>query len=128
MSNLAEIVKYKKGETIIREGDSGDSAYIIESGAAEVCKSLPNGEEQFIGALGQSDIFGELGWIDGLPRSATVKALDNCRIRKLTPESFDSLSKLNTQALVPVLKILSNRVRQALRLLNKLKNRQQPTC
>jgi CRP/FNR family cyclic AMP-dependent transcriptional regulator len=123
MSNQIEILKYKKGQSIISEGEMSDCAYIIEFGSAEVYKSLPSGEQQFLGILAQGDIFGELGLIDGLPRSATVKALDGCRIRKLSQETFVSLAKQNPKALMPILKILSSRLRQTLKLVDKLENK-----
>jgi CRP/FNR family transcriptional regulator, cyclic AMP receptor protein len=123
MHSQVETLKYKKGETIIREGESSDCAYIIESGTAEVCKSLPSGKNQFVGVLAQDDIFGELGLIDGLPRSATVNALDSCRIRKISQETFVSLAKHNPQALMPILKILVNRLRHTLRLVDKLESK-----
>ena len=102
MPNQAEILKFKRGETIIHEGEQSGCAYILESGMAEVCKSLPNGDQQFVGTLVQNDIFGELGLIDGLPRSATVKATDSCKIRKLlSQETFGSVVRNNPQALMP---------------------------
>ena len=124
MLNQDEILKFKKGATIIREGEISDCAYILESGMAEVCKSLTNGQQQFVGVLVQDDIFGELGLIDGLPRSATVKALERCQLRKLTQETFESLARNNPQALMPILKILVNRLRHTLRLLDKLEKKQ----
>lgn len=124
MSSAVETLKYKKSETIIREGERSDCAYILESGTAEVYKSLPGGREQFLGVLVQGDIIGELGLIDGLPRSATVRALVGCRTRKITQESFSSLAEKNSQALMPVLKVLVNRLRQTLRLQDNLKNKQ----
>lgn len=123
MLNQIEILKYKKGQPIISEGERSDCAYIIEFGSAEVCKLLPNGEQQFLGVLAQGDIFGELGLIDGLPRSATVRALDGCRIRKLSQETFVSLAKQNPKALMPILKILTNRLRQTLKLVDRLENK-----
>ncbi len=123
MLNQIEILKYKKGESIISEGERSDCAYIIEFGSAQVYKSLPNGEQQFLGILIQGDIFGELGLIDGLPRSATVKALDGCRIRKLSQETFILLAKQNPKALMPILKILTSRLRQTLKLLDRLENK-----
>ena len=101
MPNQVEILKCKKGETIIREGEKSDCAYILESGTAEVLKSLPNGEYQFVGTLVQNDIFGELGLIDGLPRSATVKAIENCRIRKLSQATFGLLARSNPPPPLP---------------------------
>ncbi len=124
MPNQVEILKFKKGETIIREGEKSDGAYILRSGMAEVCKALPNGEQQFVGTLIQNDIFGELGLIDRLPRSATVKAISNCQVRKLSQETFESLVRNNPQALMPILKILVNRLRHTLRLLDKLERKQ----
>ncbi len=123
MTNQVEVLKYKKGESIICEGERSDCAYIIEFGSAEVYKSLPNGKQQFFGVLAQGDMFGELGLIDGLPRSATVKALDNCRIRKLSQETFVALAKQNPKALMPILKILASRLRQTLKLVDKLENK-----
>ena len=120
MSNQIEVLKYKKGESIICEGETSDCAYIIEFGTAEVFKSLPNGEKKFLGVLAQGDIFGELGLIDGLPRSATVKAVDTCRVRKLSQETFVSLAKQNPKALMPILKILASRLRQTLKLVDRL--------
>ena len=124
MSDQVENLRYKKGGAIIHEGEIGDCAFILESGAAEVYKSLPSGEQQFLGALGQGDIFGELRLIDGLPRSANVRALGSCRVRKLTQGTFELLVKHNPKALMPILKILVNRLRHTLRLLDKLKNKQ----
>ena len=123
MYNQIEILKYKKGESIICEGERSDCAYIIEFGSVEVFKSLPDGGKQFLGVLSQGDIFGELGLIDGLPRSATVKALEGCRIRKLSEETFVSLAKQNPKALMPILKILTSRLRQTLKLVNRLEDR-----
>ena len=118
----AEIKKtikgYPKGEFIIRENDLSDCAYIMESGRAEVCKALPNGEYQVIGVLEEKDIFGELGLIDGFPRSASVRALESCRVSMFTQHAFKSLAKNNPQALMPILKILTNRLRETLVLLD----------
>jgi len=125
MPNQAEILKFRRGETIIHEGEKSGCAYILESGMAEVRKSLPNGDQQFVGTLVQNDIFGELGLIDGLPRSATVKAIDSCKIRKLlSQEAFGSVIKNNPQALMPILKVMVSRLRHTLRLLDKLEKKQ----
>jgi CRP/FNR family transcriptional regulator, cyclic AMP receptor protein len=120
-----ETLKFKRGEVIVREGDISDCAFIIESGAAEVFKSLPSGKEHFVGTLVKDEIFGELGLIDGLPRSANVKALENCRIRIISKKTFSSLANRNPQALMPILKVLVNRLRHTLRLVDNLESKKQ---
>ena len=110
---------FKKGAEIIKEGMLSDCAYIIESGSVQISKILSNGEEQVIGVLEENDIFGEMSLIDGLPRSATVLALEDCTISVMTPEVFNSLSKRNPEALMPILKVLASRLRKALNILEQ---------
>ncbi|TVP70305.1 MAG: EAL domain-containing protein [Leptolyngbya sp. LCM1.Bin17] len=69
---------FKAGETIFREGDEADKAYIIESGYVEIF--VGSGEEAIqLNVLGPGDIFGEMGIVDTSPRSASVKAIGPCR-------------------------------------------------
>ena len=85
---------YKKGDEIIKEGMLSDCAYIIESGRVEVSKQI-NGERQSIGVLKEGDIFGEMGLIDGLPRSASVVSLEDSSISIITQETFNSIAQHN---------------------------------
>ena len=108
---------FKKGELVIKEGLLSSDAYIIELGSVEVSKRLPGGKIQVITKLGKNGIFGEMGLIDQLPRSATVMALEDCRISVITPDTFNSLAKRNPKALMPILKVLAKRLRNTLRII-----------
>ena len=108
---------FKKGELVIKEGLLSSDAYIIELGSVEVSKRLPGGKIQLITKLGKNGIFGEMGLIDQLPRSATVMALEDCRISVITPDTFNSLAKRNPKALMPILKVLAKRLRNTLRII-----------
>jgi CRP-like cAMP-binding protein len=105
----------KKGDVIFREGNFSDTAYIIESGSFQVTKHVDEGGQKVISILQKNDIFGEMGIIDGLPRSATVTALENGKVTVVTKEDFESLARRNPNALMPILKILSMRLRKALK-------------
>jgi len=85
---------FKPNTKVIEEGDLGDCAYIVEAGSLEVSKINDQNNKQVLGRLKENDIFGELGLIDGLPRSATVTALENCTVKVLTKEAFNSNSLL----------------------------------
>ena len=111
---------YKKGEVIIEEGSLSTGAFIIESGRVEVSKKLPNGKSQVISILERNDIFGEMGLIDQLPRSATVRALEDSSISIMTPDNFNLLAKRNPQALMPILKVLATRLRNTLKILEEI--------
>ncbi len=113
---------FKKGEIIIEEGSLSNDAYIIELGSVEVSKKLPGGKVQVITTLDRNDIFGEMGLIDRLPRSATVRALEDCSISIMTPDTFNSLAKRNPKALMPILKVLAKRLRNTLKIIEDVDN------
>ena len=106
---------FKTDAEVISEGDSGNCAYIVEMGRLEVSRLDEQKNKQVLGQLKENDIFGELGMIDGLPRSATVTALENCTVKVLTRESFNSLTKDNPKAVMPIFKVLASRLRSTLK-------------
>jgi len=106
---------FKPNADVIKEGDLGDCAYIIEVGSLQVSKVNDQNKKQILGQLKENDIFGELGLIDGLPRSATVTALENCTVKVLTKKAFNSLMKSNPNALIPIFKVLAARLRSTLK-------------
>jgi CRP/FNR family transcriptional regulator, cyclic AMP receptor protein len=65
-------VAFKAGETIIREGDEGDTAFFIVSGAVDVAVGRAN--PRIVGRLQTGEVFGEMSLIEPGPRSATVTA------------------------------------------------------
>jgi CRP-like cAMP-binding protein len=115
-----DTITFKKGEDVIEEGTLGDCAYIIEQGSVEVSKLTPHGEKQVLGVLGKSEIFGEMGLIDGLPRSATVTALEDCVMSVCSKETFNNLADHNPESLIPIFKVLVRRLRSTLALVETL--------
>lgn len=107
----------QKGEYIFQEGNYSDSAFIIEYGSVEIIEKDDNGVDQVIGVLHSNDLFGEMGLIDGLPRSASARAAEDTKIHILSKEIFDSLCKHNPDVIIPILKVLTHRLRETLHLL-----------
>ena len=116
-----DIINFKKGEDIIEEGTLGDCAYIIEEGSVEVSKLSPHRDKQVLAILEKSEIFGEMGLIDGLPRSATVTALEDCVMSVCSQETFNNLADHNPESLIPIFKVLVGRLRSTLELVGTLK-------
>ena len=114
------IINFKTGEDIDTEGTLGECAYIIEEGSVEVSKLSPHGEKQVLGILEKSEIFGEMGLIDGLPRSATVTALGDCVMSVCSQETFNNLADHNPESLIPIFKVLVKRLRSTLALVENL--------
>ena len=115
-----DTITFKKGEDVIEEGTLGDCAYIVEQGSVEVSKLTPHGEKQVLGVLGKSEIFGEMGLIDGLPRCATVTALETCVLSVCSKETFNNLADHNPESLLPIFKVLVRRLRSTHALVEAL--------
>ncbi len=79
---------FKAGDIIMRQGDVGENAYIIESGKVEISIHRPNGQELVVGTRSAGAIIGEMSLIDNAPRTATVRALENCALLEITKDDF----------------------------------------
>ncbi|HEX5100488.1 MAG TPA: serine/threonine-protein kinase [Polyangiaceae bacterium] len=64
------------GEVIMREGDTGDSAYIIVSGSCLAFRQV-DGREEKLTTMGPGDVFGEMALLLDAPRAASVRAVDD---------------------------------------------------
>ena len=74
LSVLCGRKRVERGAFIVRAGDSTDSLYILLTGRAKVTNSDEEGREIILAWLGAGEFFGEMGLIDGSPRSANVVA------------------------------------------------------
>jgi CRP/FNR family transcriptional regulator, cyclic AMP receptor protein len=106
----------KKGETIFSQGSPSDCAFIISSGSVEIIENTLEGQK-VIGQLTENEIFGEMGLIDGRPRSATARALEDSVVYIMTKINFDKLAREKPEALLPILKVLSGRLRETMNLM-----------
>jgi diguanylate cyclase len=79
---------YRAGEYIMLQGDIGDSAYFIQSGRVLISLTRPDGSELQMGQRGAGSLIGEMAIVDDGPRSATVKALEDCRLLEISKADF----------------------------------------
>jgi pSer/pThr/pTyr-binding forkhead associated (FHA) protein len=84
---------FNTGESIIREGDSDRSIYIILDGRVRVFTQDYEDKEFDLAVLGPSDFFGEISFLTGKPRSSSVAALENSVIIEFTHENMEELVK-----------------------------------
>ena len=104
--------QYEEGETIIKENDVGDAVYILEAGRARVTKQL-NDQQVHLGFIEAGDPFGEMSMIDDKPRSATVTALEETRVREIHRNDFMESLLADPDAAVAILRVLFERLRDS---------------
>ncbi|WP_102961388.1 cyclic nucleotide-binding domain-containing protein [Mangrovicella endophytica] len=78
----SKLVRYEASEVLFRQGDPGDSAFVILSGQAVVIADTPGGEIE-IARLGETDFVGEIGILCDMPRTATVRAVTNVKALRI---------------------------------------------
>jgi diguanylate cyclase len=101
---------FKKGETLIREGETGDCAYIIETGNVEILVQR-EGQPIQIGTRGPGSLLGEMAMIDDKPRTATVRALDDCEVLEITRDDFARRVDNADPVLKMVMRVITTRYR-----------------
>ena len=87
--NLAdqfEQVRFRAGQTILKEGEPGDLFYLVCSGRVEVTRG-----NQSLQVLEAGDCFGEIALLTGSGRTATVRALEDVALLSLDKAHFDAL-------------------------------------
>lgn len=100
-------------QTLFREGETGDCAYIIESGRIEISRRL-NGADHVLAVLGPGEIVGEMALIEDQPRSATAVALEPTVLRTLTREYLQERLQQSDPLLRHLLRRMSRQVRNPL--------------
>lgn len=89
-----EAVHFKKGETILEQGGTGDYYYLIKNGQCLLTrKPSPNAKEIKLAQLGNGDTFGEDALLSGAPRNVTITALTDIVLLRLDKNRFISLIK-----------------------------------
>ena len=102
--------RFDVGAELIKEGTSGNSAYLIASGKCEVRRGTGAGSKR-LAYLGPGEFFGELSILDPAPRTATVIAVEPTRVLVLSSYEFESAMKSNRSMAVHLARVLAARLR-----------------
>jgi len=111
LAGLVQMKYFKEGEYLVKEGEVGNSLYIITSGTAQVTQQ---GEK--LAVISDGNYTGEMALITGNPRIATVKALQDIEAVELVSKSFKTMILKNPELSLVMMKEVTNR-------LMKLKNK-----
>jgi len=93
-----EVRTYASGERVIEEGDSGDSMYLVCSGSARVIAHLM-GKEIELAELGEGDLFGEVAFLTGRPRTAEVVAAGPLKVFEINRLDIERIIERNPEVL-----------------------------
>jgi CRP-like cAMP-binding protein len=98
-------------EVLFLAGDPGDGFYRLDEGLLKVSIASASGAERILAILGPGAIVGDLAIIDGLPRSASVSALRDCKLHFVSRMSFETFARKEPEIYHYLAKVLATRLR-----------------
>jgi CRP/FNR family cyclic AMP-dependent transcriptional regulator len=108
----AQPVRLAAEQVLFLADDPGDSCYRVEDGLLKVTMVSRGGIERILSFIGRGGIVGELAILDGLPRSASVVAVRNTELSRLTRAEFDSFAESHPELYKSLITLLTKRLRE----------------
>src|SRR5215216_3254130 len=110
LHKMAETVSIPAGQLVLREGDPGDSLYVVLAGELEVTKR--QGSQDVLLALYKpGQFFGEMALLEQVPRSASVRTLRESRLLVISQVAFQTLLSCSPSAPLKILHTVTSRLR-----------------
>ncbi len=112
VANSLKVLPYEAGRTIVRQGDEGDSLFLISRGRVGVSVRDEQNEGQLVATLGRGQCFGEMSLLTGARRSATVSALEDSELLMLGKAEFKDILLADPKVMESLSQILSLRQKE----------------
>jgi CRP-like cAMP-binding protein len=114
---------YPEGTAILREGEAGDSAFVIRAGSVQVTLRGPEGPAILLAVLQTGEIFGEMAVLERRPRSATVVAKEDCLLLEIAGEEIRQLLETHPEMQVKLYTVARDRMKHWFRSLGSAETR-----
>ena len=104
--------KFGNGEVIIKEGDTGNSFFMLEEGNAVVYKNYGQPDQVKLTVLEPGQFFGEMAVIEAYPRSSTVVAEGDVKVAETPGEELNTYYREDPKMILAIMDHLGNRLRE----------------
>ena len=95
-----------QGEVLVREGDIDDHLYVVASGVLGIVKAAGTPNEVILNAVSPGDVVGELSFLDGATRFASLTAMSGTRVLGLSRGDLEGLLEKNPQLVYRVMRAI----------------------
>ena len=104
---------FEQGQEVFHQGDSGNHAFVVMEGEAEVVLELEGGEKT-VATLGRSEIFGEMALLSKIPRTTTIRAKTPLVLLSVSQEVFLRMVEENSDIAIAMMRMLAERLASTL--------------
>ena len=112
VASITEETDYPAGEIVIREGEPGETLYLVIKGEVSVIKGLGTENEIELDRIGSGDYFGEMALFEDIARTASIKTEADSRLLILHKQEFNQIVREYPQIALEICKVLSLRIRR----------------
>lgn len=105
--------RFARGATILHEGEVPGRVVVIERGYAKVTTTTEDGKEVVLAFRGPGDVVGELAALSGLPRAATVRAIEPIDAIAVAVGDFEAWLEQHPHVALALLRVVIERLREA---------------
>ena len=111
-SRVARTKSLERREELFHKGDEGGEVYVVASGKLKALTTSMDGDDVVFSILGPGEVFGEVALLGATPRTATVTAIEDCRLLVINRRDFMSFLRTNPEISVKLLSVLAMRLKR----------------
>ena len=112
MASVTEAVSHPANEVVIREGDMGETMFLIVKGRVAVIKHLDAENELELDHIDSGDYFGEMALFEDRKRSASIRTLSASEFLVLHKAEFNEIVHEFPEIALNACRLLSDRIRR----------------
>ena len=112
VASVTEEIEFQPDETVIKEGDPGETMYLIIEGEVSVHKGREQDREIELDRISAGDYFGEMALFEDIPRSATIRTQRETRLLMLHKREFTEIVREYPQIALHICRVLGVRLRK----------------
>lgn len=112
--------KFKPGEILLLEGEPAEALFFLASGAVKIFKTSAEGKEQILSIVRPGESFNDISVFDGDVNPASAQAMGEVLVHGLSRREVTELIRKHPEVAVNVVKVMAQRVRQLVTLVEDL--------
>jgi uncharacterized membrane protein len=123
LARQLDAVEVPAGQLVFQINDPGGTMFVIRKGTVEVFCKDNTGERIVLEMAGPGDVFGELSFLDGGARSASVLVVQDLEALAVDRDDLDHLFRIHPEAGLDIIAAMGNRLRRTVQLLRSTASR-----